>query len=94
MRFRGCGKRGSRRTCRDDASGEQYDDEDYDEDDDHDHHPQLHVLPPVGTSHLLRRVLEVLSLRERWDAIRNMLTQIIPFALFCSNQCFANCVCV
>lgn len=46
----------------DDPGGQQDDDEDDDEDDDHDHHDQLHVFPPVGASHLLGRLLEVLSL--------------------------------
>lgn len=49
-------------TDRDDPGGEQDDDEDDDDDDDHDDHDELDVLPPVGASHLLRRLLEVLSL--------------------------------
>lgn len=47
------------------SGGQQDDDEDDDQDDHHDDHHHLHVLPPVGASHLLRRLLEVLSLRER-----------------------------
>ena len=46
----------------DDPGGQQDDDEDDDGDDDDDDHDELDVLPPVGASHLLRRLLEVLSL--------------------------------
>lgn len=46
----------------DNSSGQQDDDEDDDEDDHHDDHDQLDVLPPVGASHFLRRLLEVLCL--------------------------------
>lgn len=60
--------RRQRGTDRDDSGGQQDDDEDDDEDDYHDDHDQLDVLPPVGASHFLRRLLEVLSLnRKRRD---------------------------
>lgn len=50
--------------CRDHSCSEQHDDE-HDDGNNHDHHhDQLHVLPPVGACHLLRRVLEVLRLRR------------------------------
>lgn len=45
----------------DDSGGQQDDDEDDDEDDHHDDHDQLDILPPVGASHFLRRLLKVLS---------------------------------
>lgn len=54
-----------RGTDGDDSSGQQDDDEDDDEDDNHDDHDELDVLPPVGASHLLRRLLEVLSLSRK-----------------------------
>lgn len=60
-------------TDRDDSGGQQDDDEDNDEDHHHDDHDQLDVLPPVGASHFLRRLLEVLSLsregRQTWRDI-------------------------
>lgn len=49
----------------DDASGQEDDDEHDDEDDDHDDHDDLDIFPPVGASHFLRRVLEVLCLDEK-----------------------------
>lgn len=58
-----------RGTDGDDASGQQDDDEDDDEDDNHDDHDELDVLPPVGASHLLRRLLEVLSLSRKRQPI-------------------------
>ena len=54
----------------DDSGGQQDDDEDDDEDDHHDDHDQLDVLPPVGASHFLRRLLEVLSLSGERDETR------------------------
>lgn len=48
----------------DDSGGQQDDDKDDDEDDHHDDHDQLDVLPPVGASHFLRCLFEVLSLRQ------------------------------
>ena len=52
----------------DDSGSQQDDDEDNDEDDHNDQHDQLDVLPPVRASHLLRRLLKVLSLsRERHE---------------------------
>lgn len=47
---------------RDDPSGQQDDDEDDDGRDDEEHQHQLHVLPPVRSGHLLRRVFKVLRL--------------------------------
>lgn len=58
----GCRRRWRRGTRGDYACGQQHDDEHDDGDDDDDHRDQLHVLPPVGAGHLLRRVLKVLRL--------------------------------
>lgn len=68
----------------DDSGGQQDDDEDDDEDDHHDDHDQLDVLPPVRTSHFLRRLLEVLSLRREGDEI-SPLTQRIVSSRHCSK---------
>lgn len=60
-----------RGTYRDDSWSQQHDDEQDDDDNHNDHYDELHVLPPVGSCHLLRRVLEVLCL---W---RNTICRII-----------------
>lgn len=54
----------------DDPGCQQHDDQDDDQDHHHDHHHQLDVLPPVGASHLLGRLLEVLSLQGGAEAGR------------------------
>lgn len=46
-----------------DSGGQQDDDDDDDEDDHHEDHDQLGVLPPVGASHFVRRLLELICLR-------------------------------
>lgn len=55
----------------DDPCGQQDDDQYDDQDHHHDHHHQLDVLPPVGASHLLRGLLEVLSLEGRAARVRD-----------------------
>lgn len=55
----------------DDSGGQQHDDQHDDQDHHHDHHHQLDVLPPVGASDLLGRLLEVLSLEGRAARVRD-----------------------
>lgn len=66
---------------RDDSGGQQDDDEDNDDDDHYDEHDQLDVLPPVGASHFLRRLLEVLSLSREQDD-RDVDTEIHTAVFF------------
>lgn len=65
----GFGRRGARG---DHSCSQQHDDEHDDGDDDDHHHYQLDVLPPVGTCHLLRSVLEVLRLHTMFNIFNDI----------------------